>query len=172
MIIALITTLSIVSLFFLNQTLTRLERNLVFDRLANSIELAKQQALTKNIFITICGSYDQRSCHHQSDWSRGFIIIENQEHSAREGRVIQVLPGIRHGKLYFDQFNTVLHITPDGTTSNLGTFTYCPNIQNKQVIGGLVINKFLRRYQLHNRDSQGTLLKNVGTSKETPVTCR
>lgn len=171
--LGIITTFAIPSF---TQFLMRAERAMVLDRLQAAIEYAKQEAFVRGKTITICGSINHRTCQ-PDDWSAGFIVIETDEHFPRfSSKILYIFPKLQHGKLHFDQFGTNVNITADGMTINNGTFTYCPKNAHRNAdrreADALIINNASRTYRPTQKNSQGILLKNVGTPEEEPLTCR
>ncbi len=152
----------------------RTERRMMMARIHAGIALAKQQAFARNTTLTLCGSYDRRTCHPYQDWSRGFILIANPSNQSPLPipTVIRVFAGTRYGTLVFAQFSTHLQIKPDGHNESNGTFIYCPLDANRLEAEALVISKASRLYALSHRNIHGVLLKHVGTPQETPIQCR
>ncbi len=154
--------------------LMRTERRMMMERIHAAIALAKQEAFARNTTLTLCGSYDQRTCHPHKDWSRGFILIATPSHQSTLPipTLIRVFAGTHYGTLVFAQFSTHLQIKPDGHNERNGTFIYCPLDANRFEAAALVINKASHLYKLEHRNIHGILLKDVGTPQEAPIHCR
>ena len=157
-----------------HRLLMHTERHMVMERVHSAIALAKQEAFARNTTLTLCGSYDQRTCHPHKDWSRGFILIAAPSNQAALPipSLIRVFRGTRYGTLVFAQFSTHLQVAPDGHNERNGTFIYCPLDANRFEAAALVINKASRLYKLEHRNIHGILLRDVGTPQEAPIHCR
>jgi type IV fimbrial biogenesis protein FimT len=159
-----------------HQILMRTERRMIMERVHTAIALAKQQAFARNTTLTLCGSYDRRTCHPYKDWSRGFILIaspsDQNQNTPLMPTLIRVFAGTRYGTLVFAQFSTHLQIKPDGHNERNGTFIYCPLDANRFEADALVINKASHLYKLEHRNIHGILLRDVGTPQEAPIHCR
>ncbi len=156
------------------QFLMREERTDILERLKTAIEYAKQEAHLKNKTITLCAINPIYQQCRLGDWSNGFIIFEQdyQNKDQKPKHILQILPGVQYGKLHFEQFGQYLNIEANGTTTNVGTFIYCPNNKDRREAAALVINKASRTYRVTARNISGILLKNAGTPEANPLICR
>ena len=145
--------------------LARLEGRLILETLQSAVALAKQRAFAGHTTLTLCSSTDQKHCNDTEDWSQGFILMQGTQ-------LIQVFAGLRYGKLHFEHFGKHLNIQAQGYTHNAGIFTYCPHNGDRRAAQSLVINRAARLYRLSHRNTQGILLKNVGTPQEKALHCR
>lgn len=144
------------------------ERYRSLHQLRNVIEYAKQEAINRRQALTLCPSLSTHVCQPTYDWSQGYLLIN----SATQELIAQFPSKTRYGTLGFRGFANLLILSPQGTTHNMGTFTYCPNNKNAQQADALVINRFLRLYFIKKKNRSGYLLKQANTSKEEPLFCR
>jgi len=124
------------------------ERIVVLYRLKNAIEFSKNEAFMRGKIISLCASQDQVSCSMSEDWASGFIAFENPERKKQVGThcpLLEIFPGAHYGRIYFSATGNQLHIHPNGTTTNIGTFIYTPKSDTIKP-AGLVVNWAVRTY--------------------------
>lgn len=172
--LALVGILAGMVLSAFQRVLMRTERSMILQRLQVALALAKQEAFASNATTTLCGSYNQRTCHPYQDWSRGFIAIQEPRTKTDPSmpRLIRHFAGTRYGTLVFSQFSIHLQIEPNGHSTTNGTFIYCPLDGNRQEAEALVMNKASRLYRPTRRNIHGILFMQEGTPQETPLQCR
>lgn len=169
-IISLLLVLTVPNIY---QFLMRQERELALHRLNTAIEYARQEAKLRGQTVTLCPTADHKTCKTKiDDWTDGFMAILNVDRDPKAYQVLQVFPGLQHGQLHFEQWGSYLNIRPDGTTRNLGAFTYCPKNRDRRDAEALVINAACRTYRPIARNALGVRLKKEGTPEATPLTCR
>jgi type IV fimbrial biogenesis protein FimT len=127
------------------------EQMLVLDRIQQAIAYAKNEAFSRRKIISLCPSLNKISCSLAPDWSTGFIVFENQEGKKQTEThfILEAFEGARHGHLYFSASGNQLHIHPNGTTTNIGTFIYSPKKRSFIKPSGLVVNWAARTYILN-----------------------
>ena len=153
-----------------NHILMREERELTFERIQTAINIARQEAFLRGKTITICPS------ELNGSWTHGFMVYEpNFNRSSLDpAQIILRYPSLRFGKLDFKHFGQNLNIAPDGMTSNVGSFIYCPNTGNEKEkeADALIINKAGRTYRPIKRNIMGIYETKEGTTEATPLSCR
>ena len=173
MVLLIFALLSSMAILSFNQILMRQEREQSLQNLETAIEYAKQEAISRKTVVSICGSYNQKTCH-SNNWSSGFIIFENEfsESDPKPNRILHIFPGVQYGKLYFEQWGRNLNFYPNGRTDNVGTFTYCPKNKDRREADGLVINKAGHTYRPVLDKNLNLKIKQAGTPEARPLTCR
>jgi len=157
-----------------NQSFMREERTLTLDRLKTAIEYAKLEAFIRGKTITLCGSTDNKTCSSK-DWSKGYIIFENpeQEIHPKFEQILQVFSGLHFGRLYFESFGPQnLNIFANGTTINLGAFTYCPKNRDNREAEALIINQACRTYRPTEKNILNVFIKHPNSPHAIPLSCR
>lgn len=167
--VTLLELLVTLSIFFICYTLVieglplflvQNERDLFLDKLKNTIEFAKQEAFSKNKSITLCASQNKKTCSLLGNWSLGFIVFENdaKRRQPTPGALLYGVDGLHYGNIYFSANGNELHISPQGITTNIGSWVYCPKSGRFVKPKGLVINWGLRTYL---SDENAELTKNM-----------
>lgn len=133
--------------------LAKQEREILLSRLKNVIVFARNEALLRQKTLTLCGSHNQRSCHHDIDWSSGFILFENAKvahQPAALNKIIQIFPALKYGTLNvtFSGAHPILHLHPTGMTMNMGAFVYSLLIEGNMRDTQVIINRGCRTYTM------------------------
>jgi len=140
--------------------------------LLSTIHSARQAAITRNQYITVCASATGESC--TSDWSQGHLIFvdHNANRQLEIGEeVLNRVPGINAmDKVKWQSFKTAdtLQFLPMGITNHQnGTFTICG--QNKPEFARAVIITKTARPRM-SKDENGDGIDEGATGK--PLTCQ
>jgi len=156
MVLALLGTLYFLAIPAFTQFLMRQDREVTLDRLRTAIQFAKSEAAKQGKMITLCGSENQQTCA-KNNWNHGFILYTEEEVKKWLPEGVFPFEGPKYGTLRFKAFGGdfhTLHIGPNGTTINNGTFVYCPKDKNAKEARALIINQFGRVY-LSTENSEG-----------------
>jgi len=156
------------SIIGLKTFLMRQERYRSLHQLKNVIEYAKQEAINRRQTLTLCPSLSTSMCQPTHDWSQGYLLMN----TATQELIAQFPSKTHYGTLAFREFANHLVLSPQSTTHNVGTFTYCPHNKDARQAEALVINRVLRLYFIKKKNRSGYLLKQANTSKEEPLFCR
>lgn len=127
------------------------EQTFILDKINYAITYARNEAFLRRKTISLCPSINRTSCSPTADWSTGFIIFENSD-EARQPQahsILETFEGAQHGYIYFSATGNQLHIHPNGTTTNIGTFLYSPKQSGLLKPKGLVVNWAARTYILN-----------------------
>lgn len=125
--IELLIVLSIMVIVFLlvipshSLFLTRSQDQVLSSELMRAIALTRNEAITKGMPVTLCGSLDAKNC--VDEWRQGYIIFSSE-------KVLQVfLTHVADGLLNWRAFpnnRTSLQFLPSGVpNAQNGTFWYC-----------------------------------------------
>jgi type IV fimbrial biogenesis protein FimT len=127
------------------------EQTLILDKINYAITYARSEAFLRRKTISLCPSINRTSCSLTADWSTGFIIFENPGSTKQPNvhSILEVFEGAQHGYVYFSATGNQLHIHPNGTTTNIGTFLYSPKQSSHLKPKGLVVNWATRTYMLN-----------------------
>jgi type IV fimbrial biogenesis protein FimT len=139
-------------------------------QLLQTIELAKFEAQTKHIPVSLCKSKNQQSCN-DGDWKEGYLIFfdEQEDGIVRDERqIITVRHALSpHGELRWRSYpfyRHYLHFSPTGLTrSDNGTFWHC---HGQSVRWAVILNKQARAYTMYP-DQQGKIIDDHGK----PLSC-
>lgn len=113
-------------------------------QLKQLIDVNKNRALTKHQALTICGS---RGTVCDQSWSVGILLFQDNNRNGiieQNDVVITYLPlQLKTATLSWRGFNTTrLVIEPLGITfASNGSFTYCPNDNDRSYIRQIVVNR-------------------------------
>ena len=84
-----------------------------------SVQLARSEAIKRNVTVTLCASADGATCAASGGWEQGWIIVA-------AGAVIQVQQGLPDDYLLTQSGGTVpLSFQPIGMGATGATFTVC-----------------------------------------------
>lgn len=149
LVISILSLLLLCSIPSLNQFLTRTEQEISLDRIKNAIEFAKNEAFRRNKTISLCPSHNKSSCTYGDNWAAGFILFENPNRNTQpaNGTISQVFSGAQYGKIIYTAIGNQLNIHADGSTTNIGSFIYCPKDRNAIKPKALVLNWVARVYK-------------------------
>ncbi|MBM5811851.1 MAG: prepilin-type N-terminal cleavage/methylation domain-containing protein [Gammaproteobacteria bacterium] len=86
-----------------------------------SVQLARSEAIKRNVTVTVCASANGTSCAASGDWDQGWIVRDN---AAAE--VIQRQQALPEGYLIAEADDTLaLSFQPIGIGASAATFTVC-----------------------------------------------
>lgn len=182
-IILIITTVFLLAIPHLQFFLIKQDRENTLYNLMLAIQLAKTEAYKHNKTIIICGSNNQRTCHHNETLglTTGFIVKLSEQETLEQpylnestnrethrdsnrdnskNNILISFKGPVHGKLTLDFFggnHHTIYFYPDGKTTNNGTILYCPKTKEIKEARALIINQ-VGRFYLSSKDAKGNLL--------------
>ena len=91
------------------------------NNLLASVQLARSEAIKRNVAVTLCASADGATCAASGGWEQGWIIVAS-------GAVMQVQQGLPTGYLLTQSGGTApLSFQPIGIGASAATFTVCRN---------------------------------------------
>ncbi len=122
--------------------LMRQERQHIFEQLLHALDYAKQEAYRLQVDFTLCPTSTGKKCASTGNWSSGFILIN----SASLLQPVFYSGKLRYGSLYYAGFGEAITLKPNGTTINVGTFTYSPHHGDLHEIQQLIVNRAARTY--------------------------
>jgi len=103
------------------------------NQLVSTMHVARSEAVTRNVQITICPSSNGQSCD-DADWHDGWIYFtdanRNRQRDAGE-TILGALPGMRNLEITSMEFGDFIVYRPNGramgatVTQNTGQFTFC-----------------------------------------------
>lgn len=138
------------------------------NQLAGAVYLARQAALSQRRLITLCPTNNQKVC--SSNWADGMLIISGGGSEVGTGTRIATYPPNSHGRIEWRSFGgkKKLQFAASGLTSSQnGTFVYCPDDKNLHVARALIINKAGRARMAVDLDGDGIVDLRAGE----PVQC-
>ncbi len=162
--IEVIITLIIISLVLafsipsFKNNLQQTRDSLLLDKMQQAMQLARREAIMRQVAVNLCGSEDQKSC--SDHWTNGFIVTASNQilfsfHESNQS-------GVMHWRafpFYVDQ----LAYLPSGQLSfENGTFWYC----HDKPLWALIINQ-VGRVRVSYPDKNGEILDN----KNKPLPC-
>lgn len=138
-----------------SNTVSRHAKMQLMERLAQSIQLAKNEAIAKQTHMVLCGSTDGKTCTLQRNWGPYWLVgeaaVTSSLSSIQLTKIVRVYTVSLPHTLDFSDFYGgkpyYLSIQPNGQTHNNGTFTYTYFEHGKQKKTQLKVNHLLRTYQ-------------------------
>lgn len=129
-------------------------------KLRQTIELARNAAVTKNALVTLCRSQDGESCGGK--WSDGILVFTDHDADRElddEDEVFRYTSFHEHdGSIIWRAFQNkqYLQITPLGFTRyQNGNFTLCPRNNDVRFARQLIINRTARVRFAQDTDGDG-----------------
>jgi len=128
------------------------QKDRVLEQLMQSIELAKNEAMTGRQSMVICGSKDGLTCAQSPSWQHYWLVgvLAPGVGIPRVHKLHKQYTLPKDTTLKFKAFKggrpEMLVIQPDGRTHNNGTFTYTYQDNGKVRTTTLIVNKVLRVY--------------------------
>ncbi len=128
----------------------------LMERLSQSIQLAKNEALARQCYMVVCGSVDGKTCASEKHWGPYWLIGEarltqSKLSSIQLSKVLRVYRTAPPHSLELGEFPAgmphYLSIRPNGQTHNNATFTYRYIEQGNPRELTLKVNQLLRTYQ-------------------------
>lgn len=137
----------------------------ILSQLFQTIELAKFEAQTKRLSISVCASKNLKNCDG-GDWNTGYLVFVDENEDGivdDEKQIITVRQNIfPHGELHWRSFpiyRQYLHFTAAGLTrSDNGTFWHC---HAQSAVWAVILNKQGRAYTAYP-DQQGKIMDDRG----------
>ncbi|MFT7243115.1 MAG: type IV fimbrial biogenesis protein FimT [Candidatus Azotimanducaceae bacterium] len=136
--------------------------------LVRGIHFARQSAILKNSFITLCPNSDG-SAQCTSGWQNGLLVFTDANQNASvDGKdliLARFLPEQPSGSIKWRSFRNrqYLQFTPFGyTNSQNGNFTYCPSDNDLRNARQVLLNAQGRLRAIVNINPQGERLDRKG----------
>ena len=139
----------------LSRVMSRQQTTQLLEKLEQSIQLAKNEAIARKRPILLCGSTDANNCSLKPDWGPYWLVGEAEggtlPHTAKIKKILRVYSIPPKQQLNFQPLHVgapyALTIQPDGQTYNNGTFIYSHLSAGKSKKSKLVVNNLVRTYQ-------------------------
>lgn len=131
---------------------------------------ARQEAVRRGKVMTLCPLDENNHCG--KDWNGPLYLFEdpfNQRRLTDEGRLVGVLPGLRHGRIQVKSLSrSYFQYRPDGMIfSDLGNLTWCPPDNDPRAAAHLIISRGGRVRLAQDQDGDGI----VEDADGQPVSC-
>lgn len=127
--------------------------------LANTLAIARHEALTRHIPVSLCGSGDGIQCNQQ--WQDGVLVFLDSMSAGAPASPQDILsfvpPANRHSRITWRGFGSGrMGFDARGLTSaSNGTFTYCPSGNDPAYARQIILNRGGRARFSKDRDGDG-----------------
>lgn len=116
------------------------------NQLVAAINFTRSEAILQHAIVTLCKSKDSKICG--GEWSDGWIIFIDKNASgqmAPGNQILRIYPATPSGSALSwkgQRSNDYLQMEPSGGThGQAGTFTYYPDVNNKQKMSEVIISQ-------------------------------
>tara|TARA_B100000989_G_scaffold298629_1_gene288838 strand:- start:11457 stop:11993 length:537 start_codon:yes stop_codon:yes gene_type:complete len=145
LVVSLVTLISLIGVPSLQTQLAKHRADSTISRLQSLFRFAETQSLKRGVKISLCPSFDGKSCG--GDWAAGqmvFIDSDNTHQPNNQAAILRVAPKLSHGRLWLRAFpqQGFLQWSPTRPLAGQnGTFLYCPSQPDSHLRRALVFNQ-------------------------------
>jgi len=138
----------------------RVEGRTAITLLANSLSVARNTAITRQIPVAVCGSRNANECDNQ--WQEGILVFFDVQGLGKPAAASDILGfyrlDTRHARLVWRGFGRASRLRFDQygrSTASNGSFTYCPQNRESRYARQVVINRGGRVRYSRDRNGDG-----------------
>lgn len=124
--ISLIAILSLLAIPFYKNFIVQAESERYLAALSSSIQFARQEAIKRNMEVTICGIDAEQQCSAEQEWSQGYMIYLNLSDQTKQILKYFSAPKLpAHLTVSLKGKPNTMNISSDGSMDyQNGTFSY------------------------------------------------
>jgi len=128
--------------------------------LAGMLRYARNIAITRNTYVTVCAKSTDRSCG--SNWNHGMIAFADTNNNKAldpDEELIKTIHPLEHGRVQWKGFRKQVKFNHLGIADYYnGSFWYCPHDNDSRYAARIMLSKTGRTQVVKERNTKGELI--------------